>query len=696
MRARLLPAIACGCAIAVASWVRAARVADVLEIEREALDGYGETTITGVVTFAMNWIDGARIVSDPDWVDGPAAFLTAAEEKVELRRRINELVHGDLVEFRARPKAFQLEPGWEVSDFRRLGAVALPEPPSRMLPEIKSGLCNNLRTRVSGVATSASVTTADDSPLSLVRLSAEGGPVTVRWHGVLPELERFRDAELTVDCIVMPIYNPRGEFRSVELEALSQSSVKVVKPAPRDPFAVRECVAPGVLAWVPGKRDLHACKVRGVTTFVSMREGYFVIQRQCNAIRAFASGNWFPPLGATVEAAGFPEVRGDSGVLANVVWREVSPAEDPVAPLRFLASGSDTPEIGWDAAKSDIDSRLVEVEGRVVGLDLSHGERRRLMLSVGSKTVDVVLPEDVGGAEISRLRDFPRLRVTGIVSTRLTRSRVVGQYFAFDGFTVLARNAGDLSVLPDALWYARRLARYALYSLFAVLPLMTLAIIVMVVRRRLELRRREAVAADRKRIAGELHDTIAQHISGAKLWIYAAKTAAGDNLPLPAADALAMATDVLESTRVEIRHAIMDLQSDEFLNDSPAEMLYRFARSSDIPGRVRVRALLRGLPEHMPIGEKRDVLSIVQEAVSNAIRHGEAKNVIIISRGDGDAFELSVLNDGMGFDPEGVPGTRNGHFGLANMRERAARNLFAIEFGCFRGYQGVRIERRSR
>ena len=152
--------------------------------------------------------------------------------------------------------------------------------------------------------------------------------------------------------------------------------------------------------------------------------------------------------------------------------------------------------------------------------------------------------------------------------------------------------------------------------------------------------------------------------------MFAAKTAAGESLPAPAGDALNMAAGVLEATRAEIRNAIMDLQSDEFLSSSPAEMLRRLARASDIPGRVRVRTSLRGLPSEMPVGPKRDLLALVHEALTNAVRHGGARNVIIVSEGDGTAFTLEVLNDGAPFDAASAPGPETGHFGLSNMRER--------------------------
>lgn len=682
--------------LALLAPAKAYRVADVLEMDRETLEGVGETTVTGLVTYVINWLPCAMIVADPESPDGPSVYVADNGLDETVSTAMKGLEPGDVVELRAKPEAFQLEPGWSVSGLTQLARVAMPDPPVRILSEMKEGRYNNCRARVYGVATSARVTTADASPLTIIDLATASGSLVARWHGVLPGMERLRDAELEIDGIVMPGFNPRGEFRFVELEALDGESVRVLKPAPADPFDVRECRTPGVLAWAPQKRDLHTCRVRGEVTYVARQEGYFVLQRGDSALRAFASGNWFPEVGSTVEVAGFPQVRGDSGVLENVVWRQIETTDPPPCPLQFLTSPKGGVDLGWDVTASDVDYRLVEAEGRVTEVDRSYGDRTRIVLFANGQPVDVVFLARLSDTLLSKLSDSPRVKVQGVLLTHLTRSHAIGQYFAFDGFTVLPRTEGDLLVLPDAAWIWRRAVHYVVRLLFVLLPILVLAVIALAVRRRTDLRRREAVSSDRKRIAGELHDTISQHISGAKLWIYAAKTAAGESLPEPASNALGMAANVLEATRVEIRNAIMDLQGDEFLNDSPTKMLQRFARSSDIPGRVRVRSVLHGLPEHLPVGEKRDLLAIVQEATSNAIRHGEAKNVMFVSRGTGTSFVLAVLNDGKPFAAEQAPGPDQGHFGLSNMRERAHRAKLEIEFGSWRGYQGVRLERKAK
>jgi signal transduction histidine kinase len=64
-------------------------------------------------------------------------------------------------------------------------------------------------------------------------------------------------------------------------------------------------------------------------------------------------------------------------------------------------------------------------------------------------------------------------------------------------------------------------------------------------------------------------------------------------------------------------------------------------------------------------------LCIIREATVNAIRHGKARNIAISGGLDGRRLEFSVVDDGRGFDPARAKGSKDGHFGLLGMRERA-------------------------
>ena len=65
------------------------------------------------------------------------------------------------------------------------------------------------------------------------------------------------------------------------------------------------------------------------------------------------------------------------------------------------------------------------------------------------------------------------------------------------------------------------------------------------------------------------------------------------------------------------------------------------------------------------------VFRIVQESVTNAIRHADAQAITVTLRIGGGAIELTIADDGVGFDPDQPRGARGGGAGLIGMRERA-------------------------
>lgn len=84
---------------------------------------------------------------------------------------------------------------------------------------------------------------------------------------------------------------------------------------------------------------------------------------------------------------------------------------------------------------------------------------------------------------------------------------------------------------------------------------------------------------------------------------------------------------------------------------------------------IRVERRLETLPEQAPLAIKIALLRTLQEALSNATRHGQGTDVRVVLRGTPDVLQLLVSDRGPGFDPLAVECA--GHLGLAGMRERA-------------------------
>ena len=209
-------------------------------------------------------------------------------------------------------------------------------------------------------------------------------------------------------------------------------------------------------------------------------------------------------------------------------------------------------------------------------------------------------------------------------------------------------------------------------ALITPVPLLIVLIVLLFLRRQARLRAR-AVAEDRRRIAGELHDSVAQYLSGTKILLTSVRGELGA-LPEAVRENLDAACDMLDRTRREVRTAINDLRNDDLLT-KPLDRLLRSAGARlNRVGPATVVTEVADLPRDLSPELKRDVLAIIQEAAANAMRHGGAKVVKIAASPQADGgFGVSVANDGAPFDAGMTPGVESGHYGLAGMRERADR-----------------------
>lgn len=199
----------------------------------------------------------------------------------------------------------------------------------------------------------------------------------------------------------------------------------------------------------------------------------------------------------------------------------------------------------------------------------------------------------------------------------------------------------------------------------------------------------EAIAAERRRMAMDLHDTIEQHLAGVKIMLAAALD------PECAADAgrklVERAEDMLVFAKNEVRQAVMDLRGDG-AGRPLAEELKAVAAVVEKAGTARCRTQLRGLPERLAQGRQANLLMIVREAVTNAIKHGKANTIAMVADPQEAGFVLRILNDGEPFERATALGPSTGHYGLAGMEERARRGNFALSFGRDGGWTEVRLE----
>jgi len=77
-----------------------------------------------------------------------------------------------------------------------------------------------------------------------------------------------------------------------------------------------------------------------------------------------------------------------------------------------------------------------------------------------------------------------------------------------------------------------------------------------------------------------------------------------------------------------------------------------------------------GTPRRLPVQVENNALRIGQEGLTNALKHAHAQEIIIELKFEATSLQVSVKDDGRGFNTEGVLATADGHFGLLGIRER--------------------------
>jgi signal transduction histidine kinase len=180
-------------------------------------------------------------------------------------------------------------------------------------------------------------------------------------------------------------------------------------------------------------------------------------------------------------------------------------------------------------------------------------------------------------------------------------------------------------------------------------------------------RRRRSLAAaeaERHRWARELPDETLQALGALKLLV---STAARLDDPAPMRDAMRQAGEQLTNDIDGLRSLIAELRPPALEELGLAPALASLARRTAGNG-LAIGTRIE-LPEDRRLAPEIEttIYRVVQESLTNIVKHARATSVELAVRWDGDEVELSVSDDGVGFDPED---TGVGGFGLAGMHER--------------------------
>ncbi|MEV0739489.1 sensor histidine kinase [Streptomyces sp. NPDC050549] len=179
--------------------------------------------------------------------------------------------------------------------------------------------------------------------------------------------------------------------------------------------------------------------------------------------------------------------------------------------------------------------------------------------------------------------------------------------------------------------------------------------------------------AERARIARDLHDTLAQELSGSRMLLQAAERD-WDRRPDAARRQVRAVTGALGEHLAQTRGIIDDLTPPLLARDGLEAALRDLCARTGSAGAPRITFRT----EHEPCSLRTDqavaLLRVTQGALANACEHARARNVrVTLTYGDRATAAVEVMDDGVGFDTTAPLLTGSGRgFGLAAARDRLA------------------------
>ncbi|MEU5976078.1 sensor histidine kinase [Streptomyces sp. NPDC047315] len=183
--------------------------------------------------------------------------------------------------------------------------------------------------------------------------------------------------------------------------------------------------------------------------------------------------------------------------------------------------------------------------------------------------------------------------------------------------------------------------------------------------------REAGVADERRRLAAEIHDTIAQGLAGIIAQLQVVTVTRDEET---AREHLARAADLARSSLREARRSVHNLSPVALEHDTLPQALEKTVAEWSKSSGVAARFTVTGTEEPLHAEVEATLLRIAQEALANTARHAGASRAGVTLSYLGDEVIVDVRDDGRGFDPLAVPArSGSGGFGLEGMRSRAER-----------------------
>lgn len=392
--------------------------------------------------------------------------------------------------------------------------------------------------------------------------------------------------------------------------------------------------------------------------------GLVVITSPVTCVQDSSAGICFGPatpslkIGDEVEVIGVVRTRQFETVLENALVRLLWQA-NAAPPLSVTAN---------QAASGAFAGMFVQLDGVLTTKSTNEQGTAVLSIDSGSQSFRALFAPGRITSRLDKLRAGTRVRLRGVcsVASGFTGNRTP--------FALLVRSADDLQVVAGPPWWS--LSRLVPFAIAALIGL-AIAGQVYAFAKHWRLR---AVLEERARLAHEIHDTLAQSFAGIGYQLRAVRRSLPPGDPHLQAQ-LDLACDMVRHSHQEAKRSIASLRPETLEGVSLEHALKDAAKRMTQGGPASIQSFSTGMAMAMPLRIKDTLFRIGQEAIANAIRHSDAKQIEISVHYGVSSVDLSVHDNGKGFDTS----TPQPGFGLIGIGKRAASISASLGLESFPG-----------
>ena len=576
------------------------------------------------------------------------------------------LVPGQLVEVEGASSPGEYAPIVVPERVRIMGNAELPVPKRVTYEQLASGKEDSQFVEIAGVV--RSVQSLEASQYHLIEIATGGGRLSV-YARQLPVMKtgELVDSTVRVRGVCSTRFNHQRQLFAIRLMVPRPDDLVIEVPAPKEPFAIPARPIGSLLQFAPLESYGHRVKVAGTVIYHEPGRLLF-LQDGEQGVEVQTAARELLQLGDRIEALGFVGQGEYTPDLQDAIFRKTASGEQ-IQPSRV------TPD---EALKGKHDCRLIQVAAKLLDRAV-HGSERYLILQDGNFIFHAYLRQTNGQDHFAGLANGSRVAVTGVCRIDPGEWQA-GDDWRAKAFRVQLRSVADIVVLEappwwtlqKVLWIAAGLGFTALAA-FGWIGVLHRQVaertrqLEAQIHERQRAERQRAIEQERTRVAQDLHDELGATLTEVSMLGSLART---ESLPLEAKDRyldqLTRVSRTLVATLDEIVWAV-NPKYDSVASLASYYSLFaqRFLNLAGISCRLQVAETFPDAPLDSRL--RHGVFLAFKEALNNAVQHSGATEVRIAMEVKDNRLNISVTDNGQGFDSAGgFPGSD----GMTNMRER--------------------------